>query len=79
MYAFAPISLAALRKRDPDRPRTYVMPLSSILTPAAFCSASLLLYWGGFQTLWKIDLALILGVILFAIGVSVVKTDCGAV
>lgn len=77
MYAFAPISLAALRKRDPDRPRTYVMPLSSILTPAAFCFASLLLYWGGFQTLWKIDLALILGVILFAIGVAVVKTDWG--
>lgn len=75
MYAFAPVSLAALRRRDPDRPRTYVMPLSSILTPAAFCFASLLLYWGGFQTLWKIDLALILGVILFAIGVAVVKTD----
>jgi amino acid transporter len=75
MYAFAPISLAALRRRDPDRPRTYVMPLSGILTPAAFCFASLLLYWGGFQTLWKIDLALILGVILFAIGVVVVKTD----
>jgi amino acid transporter len=75
MYAFAPISLAALRRRDPDRPRTYVMPLSSILTPAAFCFASLLLYWGGFQTLWKIDLALILGVVLFAIGVAVVKTD----
>jgi amino acid transporter len=75
MYAFAPVSLAALRRRDPDRPRTYVMPLSSILTPAAFCFASLLLYWGGFQTLWKIDLALILGVVLFAIGVAVVKTD----
>jgi amino acid transporter len=75
MYAFAPVSLAALRKRDPDRPRSYVMPLSAILTPAAFCFASLLLYWGGFQTMWKIDIALLVGVILFAIGVVVVKTD----
>ena len=75
MYAFAPVSLAALRKRDPDRPRTYVMPLSTILTPAAFCFASLLLYWGGFQTMWKIDIALIVGVVLFAIGIVVVKTD----
>jgi amino acid transporter len=75
MYAFAPVSLAALRLRDPDRPRTYVMPLSSILTPAAFCSAGLLLYWGGFQTMWKIDCALIVGLILFSIGVSVARTD----
>jgi amino acid transporter len=75
MYAFAPVSLAALRRRDPDRLRTYVMPLSRILTPAAFCFASLLLYWGGFQTMWKIDIALLVGVILFAIGVVVVKTD----
>ena len=75
MYAFAPVSLAALRKRDPDRLRSYVMPLSPILTPAAFCFASLLLYWGGFQTMWKIDIALLVGVVLFAIGVVVVKTD----
>ena len=75
MYAFAPVSLAALRKRDPDRPRRYVMPMSKILTPAAFCSASLLLYWGGFQTMWKIDCALIVGLILFSIGVSAAKTD----
>ena len=75
MYAFAPVSLAALRRRDPDRPRTYVAPLSAILMPAAFCFASLLLYWGGFQTMWKIDIALIVGVVLFAIGVVVVKTD----
>ena len=75
MYAFAPVSLAALRLRDPERPRTYVMPLSGILTPAAFCSAGLLLYWGGFQTMWKIDCALIIGLILFSIGVSVARTD----
>jgi amino acid transporter len=75
MYAFAPISLAALRRRDPDRPRAYVAPFSRILMPAAFCFASLLLYWGGFQTMWKIDIALIVGVVLFAIGVVVVKTD----
>jgi amino acid transporter len=75
MYAFAPVSLAALRLRDPDRPRTYVMPMTKILTPAAFCSASLLLYWGGFQTMWKIDIALIVGLIFFGIGVSVAHTD----
>ena len=75
MYAFAPVSLAALRKRDPDRPRSYLMPWPEVLTPAAFCSAGLLLYWGGFQTLWKIDCAMIFGLILFSIGVSIARTD----
>ena len=51
------------------------MPLTKILTPAAFCSASLLLYWGGYQTMWKIDIALIVGLIFFGIGVSVAHTD----
>jgi len=75
MYAFAPVSLAALKKRDPDRLRPYTMPLSDVLTPIAFCSAGLLLYWGGFQTMWKIDCAIIVGLILFGIGVSVARTD----
>jgi amino acid transporter len=75
MYAFAPVSLAALRKRDPDRPRTYVLPMANILTPAAFCSATMLLYWGGFQTMWKIDCAMIIGLMLFGIGLSVAGTD----
>ncbi|SOD74564.1 amino acid/polyamine/organocation transporter (APC superfamily) [Jatrophihabitans sp. GAS493] len=75
MYAFAPVSLAALKKRDPHRHRTYQMPYSNVLTPAAFCSASLLLYWGGFQTMWKIDCAILVGLMLFGIGISVAGTD----
>jgi hypothetical protein len=71
MYAFAPVSLAALRKRDPERLRPYIMPFPEILTPLAFCSASLLLYWGGFQTMWKIDCAILIGLMLFGIGFAV--------
>ncbi|SDJ10326.1 amino acid/polyamine/organocation transporter, APC superfamily [Frankineae bacterium MT45] len=75
MYAFAPISLAALKRRDRHRSRTYQMPYSHILMPAAFCSASLLLYWGGFQTMWKIDCAILVGLMLFGLGVSIAGTD----
>jgi len=53
MYAFAPISLAALHKLDPDRQRSYRMPAPTILLPAAFCSANLIIYWGGFDTTWE--------------------------
>lgn len=75
MYAFAPISLAALHKRDPDRPRSYRMPAPEILLPAGFCSANLIVYWSGFDVAWKLDCALILGLVLFGIGVSARNTD----
>jgi amino acid transporter len=70
MYAFAPISLAALHQKDADRPRTYRMPAPKILLPAAFAAANLILYWGGFEYEWKIAVALVLGLALFAIGSS---------
>ena len=38
MYAFAPVSLAALRRNDPDRERPYRMPYPEVLLPAGSCS-----------------------------------------
>ena len=74
MYAFAPIALAALRARDGDRPRSYRMPFPSVLLPAAFISANLLLYWGGYDIDWKLDIALVIGVLLLFIGAAVKRT-----
>src|SRR5213078_3302876 len=68
MYAFAPLSLAALHKLDDRRPRAYRVPLPKIVLPAAFCSANLIIYWGGFATTWKLVCAMVLGLGLFAIG-----------
>jgi amino acid transporter len=68
MYAFAPVSLAALHRVDGERPRSYRMPLPRILLPLAFCSANLILYWGGFDTTWKLAIAMFVGLGLFAIG-----------
>lgn len=74
MYAFAPVSLAALHKSDDARPRSYRMPMPRVLLPAAFCSANLIIYWGGFETTWKLALAMLLGVVIFAIGAARGKT-----
>jgi amino acid transporter len=68
MYAFAPISLAALRVLDPDRPRPYRVPWPRLTLPAAFCSANLIIYWGGFETTWKLACAMLVGLALFAFG-----------
>ena len=68
MYAFAPVSLAALRKVDRGRPRSYHVPMPAILLPAAFCSANLIIYWSGFDTTWKLTCAIAVGLALFAVG-----------
>jgi len=68
MYAFAPVSLAALHKVDGERPRSYRMPMPKLLLPAAFCSANLIIYWGGFDITWKLVCAMGVGLVLFAIG-----------
>jgi len=68
MYAFAPLSLAALHKLDPDRPRSYRVPFPKVLLPTAFCSANLIIYWGGFDSTWKLACAIVVGLALFAFG-----------
>jgi hypothetical protein len=74
MYAFAPVALAALHKLDPDRPRTYRVPMPKVLLPAAFCSANLIIYWSGFDTTWKLVIAMVVGLVLFAIGAARMRT-----
>jgi amino acid transporter len=68
MYAFAPVSLAALHKVDGGRPRSYRVPLPRLVLPAAFCSANLIIYWGGFESTWKLAAAMLVGLALFAVG-----------
>lgn len=78
MYAFGPLSLAALHKLDPDRPRAYRAPRPKLLLPAAFCSANLIIYWGGFDTTWKLVGAMAVGLVLFSVGAWHQKTGARA-
>jgi amino acid transporter len=75
MYAFAPLSLAALHKLDGARPRAYRVPWPRVLLPAGFCSANLIIYWGGFGTTWKLAVAMVVGLVLFAFGAWRMRTD----
>lgn len=74
MYGIAPLALAALHKSDPDRPRSYKVPMPGIVLPAAFASANLIIYWGGYNTTIKLVSAMVFGLLIFAIGSSRAKT-----
>jgi amino acid transporter len=63
MYAGAPLSVGALRRNLPGAERPFRLPGASVISPIAFIVASLIIYWSGFETLWKLGVAIILGYI----------------
>ncbi|MBV9313625.1 MAG: APC family permease [Pseudonocardia sp.] len=75
MYAFAPVSLTALRLRDPDRRRPYQLPFPRVLAPVGFIFANLIIYWGGFDTLLKLIVAIFIGRVLFEITLALTKPE----
>jgi amino acid transporter len=75
MYAFAPVSLTALRRRDPERRRPYRLPGAAVTSPVAFVAANLVIYWGGFEAMWKLLVAILLGFVLFQVSVARTPRD----
>jgi amino acid transporter len=68
MYAFAPITLLALRKADPNRTRPYRVPAISVLAPLAFIAANEIIYWTSWITVQKLMLVIAAaGYVLFGI------------
>jgi amino acid transporter len=65
MYGYAPVALHALRLRDADRPRPYKTPAWRLVSPLAFISANLIIYWSGFEANWKIIASLGFGLAIF--------------
>jgi amino acid transporter len=68
MYAGAPLSLGAFRRTVPEAERPYRMPGAAVISPLAFVIAGLIIYWSGFEVIWKLGIVLVIGYIL--IGVS---------
>ena len=67
MYAGAPLSLAAFRKHLPDAQRPYRMAGANIIAPLGFLIANMLIYWSGFEVVWKLGICLVIGYVLIGI------------
>jgi amino acid transporter len=70
MYAGAPLSLGAFRGQVPDANRPYRLPGAMILAPLAFVVADLLIYWSGFEVVWKLGICLVIGYVLIGISMA---------
>jgi amino acid transporter len=64
MYAGAPLAFGVLRNRLPDRDRPYRLPAGNVVAPLSFAVSSLIIYWSGWNTLWRLGLAIIIGYVL---------------
>jgi len=67
MYAGAPLSLGAFRRKLPDVTRPYRVPAAAFLSPLGFVICSMLIYWSGFVVVWKLGVCLVIGYILIGI------------
>lgn len=63
-YGIGPICLLAMRKLQPLRERPFRLSASGFFCHAAFYACNLMLYWCGFDIIWKLDLALLIGFII---------------
>jgi amino acid transporter len=67
MYAGAPLALGALRHQKPHAERPYRLPWAPVLAPASFVAASLIIYWSGWEVVWKLMVAVLLGYVLMGL------------
>jgi amino acid transporter len=64
MYAGAPLSLGSFRRKLPDAVRPYRLPAASVLSPFAFIICSMIIYWSGFNVVWKLGVCIVIGYVL---------------
>jgi amino acid transporter len=64
MYAGAPLSFGVFRKRLPEAHRPYRVPAGHIMSPLAFVVANLVILWAGWETVWKLGIAILIGYVI---------------
>lgn len=66
-YAMGPIALISLRYTLPDKKRPFKLPAAHFICLFAFYICNLFSYWTGWETLSKLAIMLLLGLVLFFI------------
>ncbi|MEV6167213.1 APC family permease [Streptomyces sp. NPDC051954] len=64
MYAGAPLAYGVFADRLPERERPYRLPGGRVVAPLSFVVANLIIYWAGWDTLWRLGVAIVIGYLL---------------
>lgn len=65
--ALGPVALVALRALAPDLPRSFRLPAATVVATVAFMIATLVIYWSGWNTIWRMAIALAIGLAIMAV------------
>ncbi len=65
-YAMGPIALLCLRRQLPNQERPFRLPLANVLCLIAFYCCNLISYWTGWETISRLAIAVLVGLIFLA-------------
>ncbi len=66
-YAMGPIALLCLRLELPEQERKFRLPFANIFCLLAFYFCNLISYWTGWDTMYKLAIAIVIGFVFFGI------------
>jgi amino acid transporter len=64
-YAMGPIALLCMRLELPNKIRHFRLPMAPLICPMAFYFCNLLSYWCGWETIYKLAFAMLIGIVCF--------------
>ncbi len=64
-YGMGPISLLALRLQLPEAKRSFKLPFAFFIANFAFYMCNLIAFWSGWDTIKKLSIALLIGLVIF--------------
>ncbi|MFI1167340.1 APC family permease [Streptomyces sp. NPDC020801] len=64
MYAGAPLAYGVFADKLPNHERPYRLPAGKVVAPLSFVVANFIIYWAGWDTLWRLGIAIVLGYVL---------------
>jgi len=66
-FASGPLVLVAMRKQQPDRERPFRLPGGHVIPVLAFWASNMIVYWSGWDIVWKLMVAVLLGFVLLVV------------
>jgi amino acid transporter len=64
-YGMAAVAMVSLRLQDPERDRPFRLPAMWVVAPFGFAVANLVVYWSSWPTVWRLEVALAIGFLVF--------------
>lgn len=72
-FGSGPLALLAMREQLPDQERPFRLPYVKIVAFLGFLAANLVVYWSGWDTIWKLMIAVVIGYVVLIIHETVNK------